>query len=131
MLYFLSLHGFLFFILFYSPFKYFTLLFSNYFFMTLYTHFLSSLQHLGKFSSILYLFRGFVCQDLAFHATEAGPVLTRIKCLATQQDFLKEAHIHMQQALGLPERLRFLHTLTLKMLCKKITKPLFLSTGFF
>lgn len=32
MLYFLSLHGVLFFILFYSPFKYFTLLFSNYFF---------------------------------------------------------------------------------------------------
>lgn len=99
--------------------------------MTLYIRFLSSLQHLGKFSSILYLLRGFVCQDLAFHATEAGPVLTRIKCLATQWGFLKEAHIHMQPALGLPERLRFLHTLTLKMHCKKVAKPLFLSTGSF
>lgn len=99
--------------------------------MTLYTHFLSSLQHLSKFSSILYLFRGLVCQDLAFHATEAGPISeakfedlfqTRIKCLAMQHGFLKEAHIHMQQALGLPERLRFLLTLTLKMYCKKSCK---------
>lgn len=56
---------------------------------------------------------------------------TRIKCLAMQQGFLKEAHIHMQQALGLPEKLRFLLILTLKMYCKKVAKPLFLSTGSF